>query len=183
MNEWVRKLPAPRDALFLVLALLVVGLAGYSAGRFTAPREVEEKLEWAQLEQRSEKTKTKKKRTSIITVTPIAVATPDGGFVIAPMTVSKESEESETASKIEALNKAIGRSSIVTTNQPSWSIAAMGGARFAPTGVTGLVSVQGSRRIAGGVSAVLQAGLELDPKSPAPIVSGQVQGGVAIELP
>lgn len=185
--SWFRKLPAPRDALFLVVAMLLTGLAGYSVGRFTGPREVEERFEYSQLEQRKEKKKTKTKRAvdTTTTTTPIAVATPDGGFVIAPMTVTRHSEreESEEKTKLEAMREAIGRSTVTTTNQPSWAITALGGARFAPTGVTGLGTVQGSRRIAGGVSGVVQLSLEVDPKAPQPIVGGQVQGGISIELP
>lgn len=179
-------LPAPRDALFLLASCIAVAVAAFSAGRFTAPLEVDHRFEYSELERRTEKVKTKKKRSldTITTITPVVLSTPDGGVLLSSKTVTETRERTEelTNSQLEAMRKAIGREEITTTNRPDWRFTAFGGARFSPTGVTPLAGGMVERRIFGGVSLMAGGAVELDPKSPTPVTAGQAVIGASLEF-
>lgn len=181
------QLPAPRDALFLMLSLIVVGLLAFSAGRFTAPVQVEERVEYSELSRRKEKTKAKTSRAvdTITTITPVAIPTPDGGVVIASKTVTetREREETKTSTELDALRELSGRSSSSTTNRPDWRLGALLGAKFSGGPVGPVAGGIVERRIVGGVSVGVWGLLEFDTRGPAPAVTaGTVGGGVLAEF-
>lgn len=175
------KLPEPRDALFLVAALLAVAVLAFSAGRFTAPLQVEERVEYSELTRTKTKAKAKTSRAldTRTTTTPVLLPMPDGGVVLASKTVTetREREESKTSNETDALLEAIGRSSVVTTNQPDWLVGGLVGGRFSGGPAALVVGGFAGRRIIGGVYGAGFGLVEIDTRAPVPAVSGGTVGG------
>lgn len=175
------QLPALRDALFLVASCLVVAVLAFSAGRFTAPLQVEERVEYSDLSHRKEKTKaqTSRAKDTRTTTTPVLLPTPDGGVVLASKTVTetREREDSKTLTEIDALREAIGRSSVTTTNQPDWLVGGLVGGRFSAGPAALVVGGFAGRRIIGGVYGAGFGLVEIDTRAPVPAVSGGTVGG------
>lgn len=175
-----------RRELLLLAFGLAVGVLGFSAGRFSAPLQVETRVEYSDVSQRKEKTKKKTARAvdTITTITPFAIATPDGGVVIASKTVTetREREATKESTDLDAMRETLTRSSTTTTNRPDWRAGVLLGGRFSggPAGVVAGGIVE--RRIVGGVSAAAWGLVEVDTTRPTPsVTAGSVGGGVMIE--
>lgn len=189
MTEETKPTEKPRSVALLLLAFgLAVAVLAFSAGRFTAPLQVEERVEYSDLSHRKEKTKaqTSRAKDTRTTTTPVLLSTPDGGVVLASQTVTetREREETKTSTELDALREQSGRSSSSTTLRPDWRVGALVGARFSggPVGVAAGGIVE--RRILGGVSVAVWGLLEVDTTKPAaPAVNaGQVGLGVLAEF-
>lgn len=187
-ERWTQAQPSGvRDAIFLAAACLTVAVLAFSAGRFTAPLQVEERVEYSDLWHRKEKTKAKTSsaRETKTTTTPVLLPMPDGGVLLASKTVTESSERSATSTdtEIDALRESLLRSSTITTNRPDWRVGALVGGRFSggPTGL--VVGGIAERRIIGGVSLAAWGLVEIDTRGPAPAVTaGTVGGGVLAEF-
>lgn len=149
------------------LAVVLVGVAAFSAGRFSAPREVEERVEyrteWKTKTVEVVKWRTAKSVASKTTTTPVLLAAPDGGVVLAA-TTTIETREHETGSggsesTSEANRNSSGETQRKVTQQPDWRIGAQVGASLRdpllPIAGPLVFGVTVDRRISGGVSAGL----------------------------
>lgn len=179
--------PKERSVALLLLAYgLAVAVLAFSAGRFTGPVQVEERVEYSDVSRSKQKTKaqTSRAKDTRTTTTPVLLATPDGGVILASKTVTeeREREETKTSTELEAMREAIGRSSVTTTNRPDWRIGALGGVFLGggvePRPVVGAIA---ERRIIGGVNAGLWGLVVIDPSKVAP-PAAIIGGGVLAEF-
>lgn len=156
--------PTPRELLTTTGLTLAVAAAAFSVGRFTAPVQVEERVEY-RTEWREKKVEVVKWRTARAvdtrtTTTPVLLQVPDGGVVLASSTTT-ESRERETGSggvetKTDASSATAGQTQRVTTVRPDWRVGVLAGASLREPAVvlTGPLVIGASveRRIAGGLS-------------------------------
>lgn len=141
------------------LACLLVALAAFSAGRFSAPLEVEERVRFIETErsQRSRSEEKDRRQQKVVYVD--RVITKEGEVrekiveKLVMVDASKVDEKASTERQAEALNEK------KTTLQPDWRIAAQVGASLKepalPIAGPLVIGVQAERRIAGGFSGGL----------------------------
>ena len=153
-----------REIGLFALALVLVAIAGYGAGRFSAPVEVETREVW-HVEWREKKVETVKKRTARAvdtrtTTTPVLIATPDGGVILATTTLTETRRRDETdlrsSSATDTISLTEGETSRKVTQLPGWRVGLQAGASLRdpllPLAGPLVLGVAVERRIVGGVS-------------------------------
>lgn len=147
------------------VALAVVGLAAFSAGRFSAPREIEERVEyrteWKTKTVEVVRWKTAKSVDTRTTSTPVLLPTLDGGVVLAAATVTetreRERHEGGQETSTDTAGSSRGEESRKVTQQPDWRLGAQVGASLRdpllPLAGPLVLGVSAERRVIGGVSA------------------------------
>jgi hypothetical protein len=152
-----------RELLAFAASALVIAATGYSAGRFSAPREVDTRTEY-RTEYRTQtvevvKWKTARALDTRTTTTPVLLSTPDGGVLVASKTTTETRERDAASGSTEASTDTHGATSGETskkvTQQPDWRVGVQVGAGLKPAVViTGPLVLGASveRRIIGGVS-------------------------------
>lgn len=154
-----------REVGLFSMALVLVAAAAFSAGRFSAPREVEERVEY-RTEWRTKTVEVVRWRTARAVdtrtvTTPVLLAVPDGGTVLAASTTTESHTRetsggaSDTSSSTQGADQQ--QLSRKVTQQPDWRLGAQVGAslRDPLLPIVGplVVGVSVERRIAGGISA------------------------------
>ncbi len=180
MIDLQKPVPAWRVYLYTLGGIGAGVLIGMMIGSFDHEHEVSEQLETHDRISRAEEKKTKRAVETRIVVTPVLLNAPDGGVVLASMKTIERRENAESDSKVNAESTS-DLKRVITFERPQWRAGILGGARFAPSGVTGLAGGFVERRIAGPFSVMGQAALELDPRLPQPVVGGQVIVAPSIE--
>jgi hypothetical protein len=154
-----------RELGLFALALVLVAAAGYSAGRFSAPAEVEERVEyrteWRTKTVEVVRWKTARAVDTRTTSTPVLLPAPDGGVVLAAATVTETRERetaagsSDTRSSTRSLAQQVGERKV--TQLPDWRLGVQIGASLRdpllPIAGPLVLGVSVERRILGGVSA------------------------------
>lgn len=165
MSELLQTAAGRRVAF--ALSLVLVALAGFSAGRFSAPAQVEERVEyrteWRTRTVEVVKWKTARAVDTRTTTTPVLLPAPDGGVVLATTTTTETRERVTAAGSSDATTSSAGDSrgeaTSKTTTQPQWRVGATVGASFTgeqpalPLAGPLVIGVQVERRIVGGVNA------------------------------
>lgn len=156
--------PEVKRRLTEVTVVLVLVALAFSAGRYSAPAEIEQRVEyrteWKTKTVEVVKWKTARTVDTRTTTTPV-VLTVDGGTVVAAATVTevRERENSSGGSSVAAATdtSSAGKTESRTTALPDWRIGVQVGASLpAPAlPITGplVIGAQVERRILGGVSA------------------------------
>lgn len=154
--------PASRWAVWPAVALALV--AAFSAGRFTAPEQVRERIEFSSLQVEDITRGYKWGKAAARTVRRnVVTEITDAGTVITDRTIEHESAEtsSESTEQIARTESTAETSEKTTTLRPDWRIGAQVGASLRPPAlvITGplVLGVTVERRILGGVSAGLWA--------------------------
>lgn len=140
-------------------AVLALGLA-FSAGRFTAPREVETRVDWRDLSTAELTRGMNFTRTVTRTVyRDVVTVVTDAGTTITDRTIEREGDDTAARETLAAkrTDSSTGTSSRTVTAQPAWRVALQAGASMREPAIplTGplVLGVQVEHRIAGGVSA------------------------------
>lgn len=154
-----------RRIVATALAAVLIAVVGFSAGRYSAPLEVEERVEY--------RTEWKEKRVEVVkwrtaravdtrtTTTPVLLPVPDGGVVLATATTT-ETRERETATArldtaIDLSGNTTGSTSRKVTQQADWRLGVQVGASLRdpllPIAGPLVLGASVERRIAGGISA------------------------------
>lgn len=154
-----------REVALFALSAVLIAAAGFSAGRFSAPAEVEERVEY--------RTEWKEKRVEVVrwrtaravdtrtTTTPVLLTVPDGGVVLATATTT-ETRERETATArletaIDSSGNTTGGTSRKVTQQVDWRLGVQVGASvrdpLLPIAGPLVLGASLERRLAGGISA------------------------------
>jgi hypothetical protein len=154
-----------RDIGAFALSAVLIAAAGWSAGRYSAPAEVETRTEYRS-EVRTKTVEVVKWRTARAvdtrtTTTPVLLPAPDGGVVLATRTETTTAERDTasggTETRTEVSSSSSGETSQRVTQQAAWRVGAQVGASLhAPAlPITGSLVLGASleRRIVGGVSA------------------------------
>lgn len=151
-------------ALFSVAAVLIA-VAGFSAGRFSAPREVEERVEY-RTEWREKRVEVVKWRTARAVdtktvTTPVLLPVPDGGVLLAIATTTETRERETTgggtATTTDSSGASAGSTARKVTQQPDWRLGVQVGASLRdpllPIAGPLVLGASLERRLVGGVSA------------------------------
>lgn len=154
-----------REVGLFGLSLVLVALGAFSAGRFSAPREVEERVEY-RTEWKTKTVEVVKWRaaravdTKTVT-TPVLLPTPDGGAVLAASTTTESRTRESSGGAADSTSSTQGgeqqQLQRKVTQQPDWRLGAQVGASLRdpllPLAGPLVVGVSVERRIAGGISA------------------------------
>ncbi len=154
-----------RELAIFIVAAVLIAVAGFSAGRFSAPVEVEERVEYRTewREKRVEVVKWKSARAvdTKTTTTPMLLSVPDGGVVLATATTTETREREASAGGTEthtdATRSSSGETSRKVTQQPDWRLGVQVGASLRdpllPIAGPLVLGASLERRLFGGVSA------------------------------
>lgn len=153
-----------RRVLIWSAVVVVVGVASFSVGRFTAPVKVETRVEFKELS--TEELTRGMNFTRVVTRTvkrDVTTTITDAGTVIVDKTIEHEGDDVKKAETTDAKKTtAVASSSTQTTTvKPDWRVAAQVGMSLvepaAPISGKLVIGAQVERRIAGGLSAGLWA--------------------------
>lgn len=142
-----------RERVAVAVAVVVVGAAGFAAGRFSAPlrvdvREVDRVVYRDRIVTVKGKTETK-------IVFRDRIVTPDG--TVTERSVERSTSREDSKRDLERTGETERRTETVTTARPGWRVGVLAGASLQPPAVplAGplVLGVQVERRITGGLSA------------------------------
>lgn len=154
-----------RRWIAVAVAVLLVGVGAFSAGRFTAPLKTETRIEWRELTVEDLTRGYTFARTVNRTVyrNVITTITPDAGTVIADTSIEREGTDEHGADQLTTKRTTdTARERVTTvTLRPDWRVGLQVGASLVTPAlpITGPLVLGASveRRIVGGVSAGLWA--------------------------
>lgn len=154
-----------RRVAFTAASCVLVAIAAFSAGRFSAPVEIDERVEYRTEWRTREVTRWRTARAvdTKTTSTPVLLPVPDGGVVLATATTTetREREHADGTATTDTSGNTAGSSTRTVTLRPDWRVGVQAGASLVAPAVplTGplVIGVSVERRIVGGVSAGLWA--------------------------